>query len=71
LSTKDILNRKEIILKKHLALVACLEAIRMFLAFSNFREFKLYEMDVKSTFFNGDLEEDFFIDPHEGFILVN
>jgi hypothetical protein len=36
--------------------VAILEAIRMFLAFSSYRKFKVYQMDVKSTFLNRNLE---------------
>ena len=35
--------------------VAKLEAIKMFLALSKFQKFKVYQMDVKSTFLNGDL----------------
>eukprot|EP00253_Pinus_taeda_P008130 PITA_08130 len=34
--------------------VARLEAIRMFLALSSFQKFKVYQMDVKSGFLNGD-----------------
>ena len=34
------------------ALVARLEAIRMLLAFACFKNFKLYQMDVKSAFLN-------------------
>jgi hypothetical protein len=37
--------------------VAILEAIRMFLAFASINNFKVYHMDVKSSFLNGDLEE--------------
>jgi hypothetical protein len=32
-----------------------LETIKMFLAFACFKNFKVYEMDVKSTFLNGNL----------------
>jgi hypothetical protein len=39
------------------SLVARLEAIRMFLAFACFKNFKVYQMDVKSAFLNGNLEE--------------
>ena len=39
-------------------LVARMEAIRMFLAFACYQNFKVYQMDVKSAFLNGDLEED-------------
>jgi hypothetical protein len=49
--------------------VARLEAIRMFLAFGSFRKFKIYQMDVKSAFLNGTLEEEVYIEQPEGFIL--
>jgi hypothetical protein len=35
------------------ALVACLEAVRILLAFAVSRGFKFYHMDVKSAFLNG------------------
>ena len=34
--------------------VARLEAIRMFLALSSFQKFKVFQMDVKSAFLNGE-----------------
>jgi hypothetical protein len=37
--------------------VAHLEAIRILLAFVAFKEFKLYQMDVKSAFLNGAIQE--------------
>jgi hypothetical protein len=49
--------------------MAILEAIRMFLAFSSYRKFKVYQMDVKSTFLNGNLEEEVYIEKPEGFQL--
>ena len=51
--------------------IARLEAIRMFLAFSSFQQFKVYQMDVKLSFLNGDLEEEVYIEQPEGFILGN
>eukprot|EP00253_Pinus_taeda_P003309 PITA_03309 len=53
------------------ALVARLEAIRMFLALSSFQKFRVFQMDVKSTFLNGDLEEEVYIEQPNGFILGN
>jgi hypothetical protein len=38
---------------KTFAPVACLEAIRILLAFAASKGFKLYQMDVKSAFLNG------------------
>jgi len=51
--------------------VARLEAIRMFLAFSSYQQIKVYQMDVKYAFLNGDLEEEVYIEQPEGFILGN
>ena len=38
------------------ASVARLEAIRMFLAFACYKNFKVYQMDTKSPFLNEELE---------------
>ena len=37
--------------------VARLEAIRMLLAYASIMDFKLYQMDVKSAFLNGFIQE--------------
>jgi hypothetical protein len=42
--------------------VARLEAIRMFLVYACHKNFKVYQMDVKSTFLNGDLEEEVYME---------
>jgi len=41
--------------------VARLEAVRLFLAFSCIKGFKLFQMDVKSAFLNGYINEEVFI----------
>jgi hypothetical protein len=55
-------SQKEVIdYEETFALVAHLEAIRILLAFSVAKRFKLYQMDVKSAFLNGVLEEEVFV----------
>jgi hypothetical protein len=47
--------------------VACLEAIIILLAFTTFKRFKLYQIDVKSTFLNGVIQEEVFVRQLPGF----
>jgi hypothetical protein len=47
--------------------VARLEAIRILLAFSVAKGFKLHQMDVKSAFLNGVLEEELYVRQPPGF----
>ena len=47
--------------------VARLEAIRMFLAFAAHSNFRVYQMDVKSAFLNGELEEEVYVEQPPGF----
>ena len=43
--------------------VVRLEAIRMTLAFASFKDFKLFQMDIKSAFLNGFTKEEVYVDP--------
>jgi hypothetical protein len=47
--------------------VACLEAIRILLSFATPKGFKLYQMDVKSAFLNGVIQEEVYVRQHLGF----
>jgi hypothetical protein len=47
--------------------VACLEAIRILLAFVMFKGFKLYQMDEKSAFLNGVIQEGVYVRQPSGF----
>ncbi|KAL8091024.1 hypothetical protein AgCh_040206 [Apium graveolens] len=44
--------------------VARLEAIRIFLAYVAHKKFKVFQMDVKSAFLNGELEEEEYCADH-------
>ena len=46
------------------SLVARLEGVRTLLAYSAYKGFKVYQMDVKSTFLNDILEEEVYIELH-------
>lgn len=41
----------------------------MFLAFASFKSFKVFQMDVKSTFLNGNLNEEVYVEQPNGFVL--
>eukprot|EP00253_Pinus_taeda_P001584 PITA_01584 len=68
---KGYAQQEGIYFEENFAPIARLEAIRMFLALSSFQKFKVYQMDVKSTFLNGDLEEQVYIEQIERFLLGN
>lgn len=50
--------------------VARIEVVRMFLAYAANKKFKVYQMDVKSAFLKGELEEEVYIESLEGFPLT-
>jgi hypothetical protein len=52
---------------KIFAPVARLETIIILLAFAVFKEFKLYQIDVKSAFLNGVIQEKVFVSQPTGF----
>ena len=47
--------------------IARLEAIRMLLAFACFKDFVLYQMDVKSAFLNDFINEEVYVEQPPGF----
>ncbi|GKB79757.1 putative ribonuclease H-like domain-containing protein [Tanacetum coccineum] len=47
--------------------VARIEAIRLFLAYASFKDFVVYQMDVKSTFLYGKIKEEVYVCQPPGF----
>ncbi|KAJ9567763.1 hypothetical protein OSB04_003729 [Centaurea solstitialis] len=47
--------------------VARIEAIRLFLAFASYKGFKVYQMDVKSAFLYGTIDEEVYVSQPPGF----
>ncbi|GJX11361.1 retrovirus-related pol polyprotein from transposon TNT 1-94 [Tanacetum coccineum] len=53
------------------ALVARLEAIRIFLAFAAHMNMVVYQMDVKTAFLNGNLREEVYVSQPDGFVNLD
>ncbi|GJX13813.1 putative ribonuclease H-like domain-containing protein [Tanacetum coccineum] len=70
-TTKMIKNLKEheegIDYDEVFAPVARIEAIRLFLAYTSFKDFVVYQMDVKSAFLYGKIEEEVYVCQPLGF----
>ena len=49
--------------------IARLDTIRMLLALATQRKWKIYQLEVKSAFLNGYLEEEIFVEQPEGFAI--
>ncbi|GKE87110.1 retrovirus-related pol polyprotein from transposon TNT 1-94, partial [Tanacetum coccineum] len=50
------------------ALVARLEAVRMFIAYAAHKNITIFQMDVKTAFLNGPLKEEVYVSQPKGFI---
>nr|GEV03978.1 hypothetical protein [Tanacetum cinerariifolium] len=67
LVVKGHTHKEEINYKEVFALVARIEAIRFFLAYASFMGFMVYQMDVKSAFLYGTIEEKVYVCQSPGF----
>ncbi|GJU58999.1 retrovirus-related pol polyprotein from transposon TNT 1-94 [Tanacetum coccineum] len=54
--------------EESLALVARLEAVRMFIAFAVHKNITIFQMDVKTVFLNGPLKEEVYVSQPDGFV---
>nr|GEZ29171.1 putative retrotransposon protein [Tanacetum cinerariifolium] len=54
-----------------LSLVADIRAIRILISIAAYYDYEIWQMDVKTAFLNGFLEEEIYMEQHEGFIAPN
>nr|GEU36183.1 retrovirus-related Pol polyprotein from transposon TNT 1-94 [Tanacetum cinerariifolium] len=54
--------------EKSFASVARLKAVRMFIAFVAYKNFTIFQMDVKTAFSNGPLKEEVYVSQLDGFV---
>jgi hypothetical protein len=62
LVAKDYSQVENLDFDETFAPVARLESIRMLLTYATHHGFKLYQMDVKSTFLNGSIKEEVYVE---------
>ncbi|GJV25576.1 copia protein [Tanacetum coccineum] len=60
-------QKEEIEYDEVFAPVARIEAIRLFLAYASFKDFVVYQMDFKSAFLYGKIEEEVYVCQPPGF----
>ncbi|GJR93366.1 retrovirus-related pol polyprotein from transposon TNT 1-94 [Tanacetum coccineum] len=68
LVTRGYRQEKEIDFEESFAPVARLEAIRIFLVFAIHMNMVVYQIDVKTTFLNGNLREEVYVSQPDGFV---
>ena len=68
LVTKGYTQKEGIDYKETFSPVAMLKSIRILLAVAPSLDYEIWQMDVKTTFLNGSLEEDIYMQQPEGFI---
>jgi hypothetical protein len=66
---KDMHRLKELTLKRHFPQLPEWKQCILLLAYACSKNIKMYQMDVKSAFLNGELEEEVYIEQPEGFQL--
>ncbi|GJY44131.1 retrovirus-related pol polyprotein from transposon TNT 1-94 [Tanacetum coccineum] len=66
--TKGYAQEEGIDFEESFALVARLEAVRIFVAYAAHKSFPIYQMDVKTAFLNGPLKEEVYVAQPDGFV---
>lgn len=66
---KGYSHRQKVDFEELFSPVARLETVRVLLAISSQQQWPIYQLDVKSAFLNGEVQEDVFVDQLEGFVI--
>ncbi|GJR33338.1 retrovirus-related pol polyprotein from transposon TNT 1-94 [Tanacetum coccineum] len=66
--SKGLCSEEGIDFEESFALVACLEAVRIFVAYAAHKSFPIYQMDVKMIFLNGPLKEEVYVAQPDVFV---
>nr|GFA92434.1 Gag-Pol polyprotein [Tanacetum cinerariifolium] len=68
LVAKGYAQKKGVYFEESFALVARLEAVRLFIAYSAQKSFTVYQMDIKIAFLYGPLKEEVYVNQPDGFV---
>nr|GEZ05268.1 retrovirus-related Pol polyprotein from transposon TNT 1-94 [Tanacetum cinerariifolium] len=68
LVAKGYAQEEGIDFEESFALIARLEAVRIFIAYAAHKSFPIYQMDVKTAFLNGPLKEEVYVAQPNGFV---
>ncbi|GJQ93928.1 retrovirus-related pol polyprotein from transposon TNT 1-94 [Tanacetum coccineum] len=68
LVAKGYAQKEGIDFEESFAPVARLEGVRLFIAYAAHKSFKVYQMDVKTTFLYGPLKEEVYVNQPDGFV---
>ena len=64
---EDSLKERKLVMKRHLLQEARYTSIRTIMAPASMMKWDLHQMDVKTTFLNGMIEEEVYIEQPQGF----
>nr|GEU52722.1 retrovirus-related Pol polyprotein from transposon TNT 1-94 [Tanacetum cinerariifolium] len=68
LVAKGYAQEEGIDFEESFALVECLEAVQIFIAYAAHKSFPTYQMNVKTAFLNGPLKEEVYVAQPDGFV---
>nr|GEY11805.1 retrovirus-related Pol polyprotein from transposon TNT 1-94 [Tanacetum cinerariifolium] len=68
LVAKGYAQKEGINFEESFAPVACLEAVRIFVAYAAHKSFPIYQMDVKMAFLNGPQKEEVYVAQPDRFV---